>query len=354
MRYNVLGRTGLLVSELCLGTMTFGGEGIWGAIGRQQQDEVNQLTKKAVDAGINFIDTANIYSTGQSEQLLGQAVKDLGIPRHEVVLATKVRGRMGDGVNSVGLSRAHIMHEVDASLRRMGTDYIDLYQIHGVDPLTPFDETMRALEDCVRQGKVRYLGCSNLQAWQIMKANGIAASYHGARFESVQAFYAVSVRDLEREIMPLMNAEQVGLMVWSPLAGGLLSGKYTRDNQSPDDARRSQFDFPPVDKERAFNCIEAMQKIGQAHSVSVAQIALAWLLHQQHVTSVIIGAKKMHQLEDNLAAVNVRLSEDELAHLTQVSALPQEYPGWMLDFQAQDRLPGAALGVDENQDQPDA
>jgi len=337
MKYNILGNTGLKVSELCLGTMTFGGKGYWTAIGTLQQQPVDELIKRSLDAGINFIDTANVYSEGVSEQLTGQALKNLGIKRDSLVLATKVRGRMGDGPNQTGLTRKHILEQADESLKRLQTDYIDLYQIHGYDPLTPLEETLRALDDLVRSGKVRYIGCSNLAAWHIMKALGYSEQKGLAKFVSLQAYYTIAGRDLEREIVPLLTDQKVGLMVWSPLAGGLLSGKFTRENQSPEDSRRSTFDFPPINKERAFTIIDVMLPIALDKGVSVAQIALAWLLHQPVVSSIIIGAKKLEQLEDNLKAIDVKLTKEELEKLNDVSKLPAEYPGWMIDRQGADR-----------------
>lgn len=338
MKYRLLGRTGLLVSELCLGTMTFGGRGYWEAIGRLGQELVNDIVACALDSGINFIDTANVYSYGESERLLGKALE--GRPRDRVVLATKVRGNMGEDVNAVGLSRFHIMNSVEASLKRLNTDYIDLYQIHGFDPVTPLDETLRALDDLVRQGKVRYIGASNLAAWQLMKALGISERQGLTRFESLQAYYTIAGRDLEREIIPLVQDQQLGIMVWSPLAGGLLSGKFNRDGSSPDGARRASFDFPPINKDRAFDVVDVMREIAAEIGSTVPQIALAWLLHQSAVTSVIIGAKNLDQLTDNLRAVGVRLSDDHLQRLDAVSQLAPEYPQWMISRQAGDRLPG--------------
>lgn len=334
MKYNLLGRTGMLVSELCLGTMTFGGRGFWEVIGKQGQQTVNELVGRALDAGINFIDTADVYSEGESERLLGQALKG---KRQDVIVATKVRERMGDGPNQIGLSRVHIMRAVEDSLRRLDTDYIDLYQIHGVDALTPLEATMRALDDLVTQGKVRYIGCSNLMAWQIMKANGIAAQHGWNRFESVQAHYTLAGRDLEREIVPLVQDQQMGVMVWSPLAGGLLSGKFGRDTNDPQGARRTDFDFPPVNRERAFNVVDVLREVASEHHATVARVALAWLLHQLAITSVIIGAKSLDQLEDNLLAPDIKLSDDQRERLDAVSQIPPEYPGWMVTFQEQNR-----------------
>jgi aryl-alcohol dehydrogenase-like predicted oxidoreductase len=342
MRHHLLGRTGLFVSEICLGTMTFAGRGFWQVVGALPQEGADRLVATSMDAGINFFDTADVYSEGGSEELLGKA---LGAKRKDVVVATKVRGRTGPGPNETGLSRAHILAAVDASLRRLGTDWIDLYQIHGWDPVTPLDETMRALDDVVRAGKVRYLGCSNLAAWQMMKANGIAAHAHLARFESVQAYYTLAGRDVEREIVPMLADQQMGMLVWSPLAGGLLSGKFARDGAAPAGTRRASFDFPPVNRDRAFDCIDVMTPIAAAHGVSVARVALAWLLARPAVTSVIIGAKDEAQLADNLAAADLTLGAEELAALDAVSALPPEYPGWMIERQSADRVPGAGSAI---------
>ena len=339
MRMKKLGNTGLLVSEICLGTMTFGdAEGIWAAVGRLGQDAVNGIIRAAIDRGVNFLDTADVYHGGRSEALTGQALKTLGIVRDQVVVATKVHGRMGPGPNQAGLSRAHILHAVDQSLQRLQLDYIDLYQIHGRDPLTPLEETLGALNDCVRSGKVRYIGLCNLSAWEITKALWISQREGFARFESVQAYYTLAGRDLEREIVPLAGDQKLAILPWSPLAGGLLSGKFTRDGKGPEGARRASFDFPPVNRDRLFNCIDAMRPIAEAHGASIARIALAYLLHKSAVTSVIIGAKATEQLLDNLAASDLKLSEQDLATLDRVSALPSEYPGWMLDRMGADRL----------------
>ncbi len=338
MRYNKLGRTGLFVSELCLGTMTFGGNsGMWSQIGGLPQEDAERLVGKSLDAGINFIDTADVYAEGLSEEMTGQALRNLKTPRDSVVVATKAFGPTGPGPNSRGSSRVHIIDAVKASLKRLQLDHIDLYQIHGFDPATPIEETVRALDILVQHGHVRYVGVSNWAAWQVMKAIGIAEREGLARFESLQAYYTLAGRDLEREIVPMLRSETVGLMVWSPLAGGLLSGKYRRDQEGEADGRRAAFDFPPVDRERAYGCIDAMRRMAEGRGVSVAQIALAWLLHQRVVTSVIVGAKRLDQLEDNIAATEVELTEQELDTLGQVSALPKEYPGWMLERQSEYR-----------------
>jgi aryl-alcohol dehydrogenase-like predicted oxidoreductase len=338
MRYNTLGQTGLLVSELCLGTMTFGGgDGIWHHIGDVQQSDAERLIGRALDAGINFIDTADVYSDGISEQITGQALKNLKIPREQVVIATKVLGPMGETPNEGGATRYHIMNGVKASLKRLQLDHVDLYQIHGFDPVTPIEETVRAFDTLVQQGYIRYVGVSNWAAWQIVKALGVAHHHGLARFQSLQAYYTIAGRDLERELVPMLESEGLGLLVWSPLAGGLLSGKYGRDTQGEAGSRRTTFDFPPVDRERAWDCVDAMRSIAGKQGVSVAQIALAWLLHQRVVTSVIVGAKRVDQLDDNVAATKVKLSAEELAILGDVSRLPAEYPGWMLARQGERR-----------------
>ena len=340
MRYNPLGRTGLFVSELCLGTMTFGGtEGMWRQIGALGQSEAERLIGQAIDAGINFIDTADVYAEGVSEEITGQALKNLKISRDSVVVATKVFGQTGEGSNGRGLTRSHILDGVKASLKRLQFDHIDLYQVHGFDDATPIDETLRALDQLVRHGHVRYVGVSNWAAWQIVKALGMSERLGLARFESLQAYYSVAGRDLERELIPMLKSEGVGLMVWSPLAGGFLSGKYGRDQagQAEEGSRRSAFDFPPVNKEKAWDCIDTMRPIAESKGVSVARVALAWLLHQPQVTSVIIGAKRPDQLADNIAAADVVLSPDELQKIGDTSALAAEYPGWMLARQGEHR-----------------
>jgi aryl-alcohol dehydrogenase-like predicted oxidoreductase len=342
MRYNQLGGTGLLVSELCLGTMTFGGTtgGIWQAIGQLDQKMADGIVARSADAGVNFIDTANVYSNGLSEEITGKAIANSGRPRTDFVVATKFNGAMGAGQNDRGSSRGHIMDAAKASLRRLGVDHIDLYQVHGLDLLTPVEETVRALDDLVRQGHVRYVGVSNWSAWKIMQALGIADAHSWARFASLQAFYTIASRDIEREIVPMLRDQKVGLMVWSPLAGGLLSGKYDRDGKGAD-GRRANFDFPPVDKDHAFTIVEAMRTIAERHGVSVARVALAWLLHKPVVTSVIIGATRVEQLDDNLAAAELRLVPEEVAELDRVSALKPEYPGWMIERQAGTRRPAS-------------
>ena len=337
MRYRLLGNTGLYVSELCLGTMTFGGKGFWEVMGGLQQTEVDILVRESFDQGINFFDTANVYSLGESETLLGQAIKNTRLPRDEIVVATKSTGIMNESPNGRGQSRFHIFNEVEASLKRLQLDHIDLYQLHGFDPLTPFEESLSALNDLVKAGKVRYIGLCNMSAWQIMKAIGISKVHHWSEFVSVQAYYSIAGRDLEREIFPLVQDQRLGLMVWSPLAGGFLSGKFKRNQPPPAGSRRSNFDFPPLDKDRAFTCLDAIEPIAKVHGVSVAQVALSWILSKQQVSSIIIGARRIEQLKDNLAATKLDLSDTELKALDGASALSQEYPGWMLALQGQYR-----------------
>jgi aryl-alcohol dehydrogenase-like predicted oxidoreductase len=329
----------MFVSELCLGTMTYGGDkGIWETIGNLQQDAVNEQVKCAVDAGINFIDTANVYSNGKSERLLGASIRALGLKREDLIVATKATGSMDESPNGRGQSRHHLFNQVDESLKRLQLDYIDLYQLHGFDPLTPFEESLSALNDLVRSGRVRYIGLCNLAAWQIMKSLAVSEHLNLAKFVSVQAYYTIAGRDLEREVVRLLQDQKLGLMVWSPLAGGLLSGKFSgAEDKGPAGARRASFDFPIVDKARAFKCVDAMRPMAASRKVSVAQIALAWLLAKPYVTTVIIGARSMEQLRDNIASTRVKLDDAELQTLDEVSALPPEYPGWMLAYQTQAR-----------------
>ena len=336
MKYKCLGNTGLKVSELCLGTMTFGGRGFWTAIGTLKQQEANSLVKQAVDAGINFIDTANVYSEGLSEKITGQSIRDLGLDRNELVIATKVRGKMGDGPNDSGLSRKHILQQIDESLTRLNTDYIDLYQIHGFDPSAPMEETMETLDMLVKNGKVRYIGCSNLAAWQVMKAKGISDRKNLSHFISLQAYYTIAGRDLERDVIPMLKDQHIGLMVWSPLAGGLLTGKFKR-NLKPEEGRRVNFDFPPVNLDKAWDIVDAMQDIADSKQVTVAQVALAWLLYQPAVTSIIIGVRNQEQLADDLGAIDIKLTTGELEKLDEVSKLAPEYPGWMIERQSAGR-----------------
>ena len=337
MRYRLLGNTGLYVSELCLGAMTFGAKGFWAVMGGLQQPEVDLLVRESFDQGINFFDTANVYSLGESETLLGQAIKNTGLPREEIVVATKSTGIMNETPNGRGQSRFHIFNEVDASLKRLQLEHIDLYQLHGFDPLTSFEESLSALNDLVKSGKIRYIGLCNMAAWQIMKALAISRQHHWSEFVSVQAYYSIAGRDLEREVFPLVEDQKLGLMVWSPLAGGFLSGKFKRDQVASPGSRRASFDFPPLDKDKAFACLDAMEPVAKAHGVSVAQVALSWVLSKRQVSSIIIGARRLEQLKDNLAATKLVLTEAEIKTLDVVSVLAQEYPEWMIAFQGQYR-----------------
>lgn len=332
MKYRFLGDTGLRVSELCFGCMTFGA-GFFG-IGEVAADGATALVKCALDGGINFFDTADIYSRGESETLLGAALDRLGIDRDAVVIATKVRGPMSDAagkglgdMNNVGLSRKHIIAGCEASLRRLGTDHIDLYQIHGPDDRTPIEETMRALEDLVRQGKVRYVGASNLTGWQVVKANAVAGP--GARFVSLQAYYSLLGRELELDLIPMCEDQGVGVMVWSPLAGGFITGKFRRGQDAPQGSRRTNFDFPPVDKEKGYDLVDKLEALVAAKGSKIPRLALAWVLAQRGITSVITGAKRVEQLKDNLAAVDETWSAEELAEVNALTAPPRLYPYWM-------------------------
>jgi aryl-alcohol dehydrogenase-like predicted oxidoreductase len=319
--------------------MTFGGKGYWKAIGELPQESVTEIVKTSVEAGINFIDTANGYSEGLSEIMLGKAIKDLRLPRQQLVIATKVRLRMGPHANQVGLSRLHIIDSVTDSLQRMGLSHIDLLYIHGVDPITPIEETMRGLEDVVRSGKVRYIGVSNHPAWVMMKANSFSGHMGWEKFVATQNYYSIASRDIEREIAPMAMSEGISIMPWSPLAGGFLSGKFTRTNEVAGDSRRDSFNFPPVDKEKAYDIIDVLIKIGKHHNVTAAQVALAWVLAQRGVTSVIIGAKTLVQLNDNINSVNLKLTDEDFIELNKVSELASEYPTWMISRQLQGRYP---------------
>ncbi|MBT2186073.1 aldo/keto reductase [Sphingobium nicotianae] len=326
MRYNRLGKTGLYVSELALGTATFGGgTKMYTQVGNLQQAEVDALVRVAIDAGVNLIDTADVYAEGISEQLVGQALRNLGIARSDVVLATKVSDVVGDGPNDMGTSRYHICASVEASLRRLQVEHIDLYQLHDFDFATPIEETVEALDSLVRRGLIRYVGVSNWTAWQLAKARGHADRMGLARYQSHQAYYSLVSRDVEREVVPFMAHEGMGMLVWGPLAGGSLTGKY-RDASN---GRRSRFDFPPIDDGRCERILTVMDEIVAERGVTHAQLAISWLLHQPIVDSVLIGATSERQLKDNLASAEIDLTSQELERLGEVSALPSEYPAWM-------------------------
>jgi aryl-alcohol dehydrogenase-like predicted oxidoreductase len=333
MKYNRLGRTGLHVSQLALGTMTFGDSGDFKTLGGLGQRDANALTARAFEAGVNLFDTADHYSHGGSEEILGEALRNLGVPRESYLIATKGFGPMGKGPNDMGASRAHLLDAAKASLKRLGVDHVDLYQVHGFDAGTPIEESLRALDDLVRQGHVRYVGVSNWAAWQVAVALGIADRLGITRLAALQAHYSLVGRDLEHEIAPLLASEGVGLLIWSPLASGFLSGKERRGGEPDATSRRSQMQFPPFDKERGFDILDTLRPIAEAHGATVAQVALAWLLHQPTVSSVLVGAKRMDQLDDNLKAVEVTLGKDELAAIDAVSRPAPIYPGYMIELQ---------------------
>jgi aryl-alcohol dehydrogenase-like predicted oxidoreductase len=336
MKYNKLGNTGLLVSEFCLGTLTFGDHKDFRLLGGLGQLEADGLVKLAIDAGINMIDTANMYSAGLAEEITGNSIRNLGISRDSLVLATKVRSAMGEGPNDKGLSRKHILAQAEASLKRLKTDYIDLYQIHSYDPLTPIDETLRALEDLVRSGMVRYIGASNLASWQLMKALAYSDKKDITPFCSMQSYYSLASRDIEREMIPLLEDQHIGLMVWSPLAGGMLTGKYKRDGKTGG-GRRDAANFPTVDMERTFRVLDVLEPMAEKKQVSVAQLAIAWLLQRPVVSTVILGVRNEEQFRDNLGAASFSFTSEELTELNEASKLPPEYPGWLFEFAHLDR-----------------
>ncbi len=336
MQYRQLGKSGLLVSELSLGTMSFGKQGYWELVGGLDQTAAQRLVDTALDAGVNFFDSADVYSYGQSEDMLGKALKG---KRDQVVIATKVRGRMSTEINDVGLSRRHLIQSCEASLQRLGTDYLDLYVVHSFDFMTPLEETLSALNDLVHQGKVRYLGCSNYFAWQLMKALSISDKHHWEKFVSLQAYYSLVARDLELELAPLCQDQGLGITPWSPLAGGFLTGKYPRGAKGPQDARRNkeQKNFIQIDEDKAYAILDEVQRIAAARGVSAAQVSLNYLLRKSPVSSVIIGATKPEQLQDNLKTTEWQLTAEEVAALDAVSAPPRLYPNWMLEFTRLDR-----------------
>lgn len=336
MQYRQLGKSGLLVSELSFGAMSYGAGGYWEVVGGLNISEAQRLTDIAIDGGINFFDTADVYSHGRSEEILGETVKD---KRNQLVLATKVRGRMSKEINDVGLSRSHIIKSCEESLRCLGTDFIDLYIVHSFDFLTPLEETLSALNCLVQQGKVRYLGCSNFFAWQLMKALAISDRHHWEKFVSLQAHYSLITRDVEYELAPLCEDQGLGLTTWSPLSAGFLTGKYPRGSKALGDGRRDreQQNFLQFDEDRGYDILGEVQNIAKERDVSPAQVALNYLLRKQTVSSVLIGATKPQQLVDNLNTVTWSLTDDELNRLNQVSAPAPLYPKWMLDFTSRDR-----------------
>jgi aryl-alcohol dehydrogenase-like predicted oxidoreductase len=343
MNYRLLGRTGVWVSEISLGTITFGGaqHPVYSPLGALGQPEADRVVGTALEAGINFIDTADVYADGESEELLGRA---LGQRRRDVVLATKLLAPVGPGPNDQGLSRLHVMRALEDSLRRLKTDYVDLYLIHNHDPLTPIEETLSALDDAVRQGKVRYLACSNLAAWQISKALGLSTLHGQAKFVANQTHYSLVSRDAERDLIPMAEDAGLSLTVWGPLAGGFLSGKHDRGGVSTDhDSRRARVggDFVRFDEEHGFRVLDVLRTVAARHEVSPARVAIAWLLAQRAVTSVIVGARKLEQLTDNIAAPDLTLTEQDLAELDTASRPPVAYPNWIQEDFAPVRTPAA-------------
>jgi aryl-alcohol dehydrogenase-like predicted oxidoreductase len=327
MQYTNFGNTGLLVSRLAFGAMTFGEGTLVGELKNDiDQNTADQMVGMCLDAGINFFDTADMYTTGQSEIMLGKALKRI---RDDVVIATKCGFRSGDAVTASGLSYRYILKAVAASLRRLDTDYIDLFLVHIPDPMTPLEETARALDDVVRKGWVRYVGYSNYPAWKAQKMLAIQQRDARAKWIGAQMYYSLLGRDLENDVVPFLEDNRLGLMVWSPLASGFLSGKYTRENPVPSDSRRAKFDFPPVDVEKGYEVVAKLKALSEKHEASVAQMALAWLLSKPFVSSVIIGATKPRQLEDNLGAANINLSAEDVQVLDDLTAPAVPYPSWM-------------------------
>ena len=342
MDYRQLGRSGLKVSALTLGTMTFGGRSVFAKVGSTDARSAARQLDLCLDAGVNLVDTANVYSEGVSEEIVGEIVRGR---RDRVLLATKARMAMGDGPNDAGLSRHHLIAQCEASLRRLATDYIDLYQVHEWDGATPLEETLEALDTLVRSGKVRYIGCSNYAAWHLMKALGISERRGLERFVSQQIHYTLQAREAEYELVPIAIDQGVGILSWSPLAGGLLSGKYRRGQEPPEGSRHlTDWNEPPVhDEEMLYDIVEALVAIGEAHGVSAAQVAIAWLVGRPGVASVIVGARTEEQLADNLRAAELQLSPDERARLDAVSAPRLLYPYWHQAKTAVDRLSAADL-----------
>ena len=336
MKMRLLGNSGLKVSEICFGAMTFGGKGYWKVIGELEQKDANELVNLSLDNGVNFFDTADVYSEGLSEEMLGKA---LGNHRKEIILATKVRGRTGKGPNDVGLSRHHIIENCNASLKRLGTDYIDLYQLHSFDPFTPQEETLRALDDLVRAGKVRYIGASNHTGWQLMKALAISDKQNLEKFITLQAYYSLVARDLENELVPLCLDQKLGILPWSPLGGGFLTGKYRKGKERPKNARRSdrESQFLQFDEEKGFDIVDELERIAKNHNATIAQAALNYLLRKPGVSSVIIGARTKEQLADNLKSSDWKMTPEEVTKLDALSMPPKVYPYWMLQRTIQDR-----------------
>jgi aryl-alcohol dehydrogenase-like predicted oxidoreductase len=338
MRYRLMGRTGILLSEFGLGTNMFGGTDRWKAFGALDERQATEIVGAAIDSGVNMIDTADVYGDGESEVRVGQAIRNLSVSRHDVVIATKVALRTRPGPNAVGLSRAHVLASAESSLRRLKCDHIDLYQLHSFDPVTPFEETLAALDILVRQGKVRYVGCSNFAAWQIALARGAAMAHALPKIEAIEANYTIASRVIEREIVPLAEHQGIGILVWGPLAAGLLTGKYDRQGKGPENSRLGGGGHTMADRDTALAAVEAIRPIAEAHRTTVGAIALAWLLHRRSVTSVIVGCRTQEQLRENLASADIVLSASDLAALDAIGGLPIEYPMNKQDRLAADRL----------------
>ena len=342
MKYTTLGNTGLVVSRLAFGAMTFGvGELVAGVRNCIDLDTAERMVSHALDAGVNLFDTADAYLRGESERILGRA---LGDRRDRAIVATKVGFRSGDALTDTGLSYRHIIASAEASLKRLGTDYIDLYQLHIPDPLTPYEETIDALDDLVRRGMVRYVGFSNFPAWKAARMLGIQEANGYAPFISAQMYYSLLGRDIEREIVPFAEDAGLGILVWSPLASGFLTGKYAKGSLLPEDARRKKFQFPPVDLELGYKAIELLRKIATERGASIAQVAIAWILSKSFISSILVGANKMSHLEDNLQAIDMHLDSGELRELDELTAPQPTYPGWMQGMSWDGKLK-EALGV---------
>ena len=336
MKMRFLGNTGIKVSEICFGAMTFGGRSFWKIIGEVDQKEATDIVNTAIEGGINFFDTADVYSEGMSEEILGKA---LGTNRKNIILATKVRGRTGKGPNEIGLSRHHIIENCNASLKRLGTDYIDLYQVHSFDPSTPMEETLRALDDLVRVGKVRYIGASNHTGWQLMKALSISEKQNLEKYVTLQAYYSLIARDLEYELVPLCLDQKLGILTWSPLGGGFLTGKYRRGKNRPDGARRSDpiDQFLQFDENKGFDIVDELERIANNHKATITQAALNYLLRKPGVSSVITGARNREQIEDTLKTTDWEMTSEEVKRLDDLSKPPRVYPYWMLEGNLRDR-----------------
>jgi aryl-alcohol dehydrogenase-like predicted oxidoreductase len=336
MKMRFLGNTGIKVSEICFGAMTFGGRSFWKIIGEVDQKEATDIVNTAIEGGINFFDTADVYSEGMSEEILGKA---LGTNRKNIILATKVRGRTGKGPNEIGLSRHHIIENCNASLKRLGTDYIDLYQVHSFDPSTPMEETLRALNDLVKVGKVRYIGASNHTGWQLMKALSISEKQNLEKYVTLQAYYSLIARDLEYELVPLCLDQKLGILTWSPLGGGFLTGKYRRGKNRPDGARRSDpvDQFLQFDENNGFDIVDELERIANNHNATITQAALNYLLRKPGVSSVITGARNREQIEDTLKTTDWEMTSEEVKRLDDLSKLPRVYPYWMLEGNLRDR-----------------